>query len=69
MYLDPDFRKDAPKDRPYCVRCQKEIKDTSKAIKVNVNWETIQAEVSDNGTYLLGPDCFKIISQVPEGLF
>ena len=65
MYLDPDFRKDAPKDSAYCVRCQKAIKDTSKAVLVTVNWDNW--DVTLGGKELLGKDCFKIISNSTTG--
>jgi hypothetical protein len=61
FYLDPDFRKLPPKGKPYCVRCQKEIKDISKAVKVTVNWQTIQVQTDPKGTELIGRDCWKIV--------
>jgi hypothetical protein len=59
--LDPDFRKDAPKDRPFCVRCQKEVKDPAKAVKVTVNWDTWQ--VTEGGNELMGMDCWRAITK------
>ncbi len=67
MYLDPDYRKDPPFDivggrrvsRPHCARCQKEIKDVSKAVRVTVNPDTW--DVTLGGDELLGSDCFKTI--------
>jgi hypothetical protein len=63
--LNPDFRRDAPKDKPYCARCQKEIKDPSKAVRVTADWDTWQ--VIEGGRELVGADCWKVISatQVP----
>lgn len=61
MYLDPDFRPKPPKDKPYCCRCQKAIKDTAKAVRVSVDWDTWETKLG--GDLLLGPDCFKIISK------
>lgn len=62
-YLDPDYRKVPQLGKPYCVRCQKVIKDVSKAIGVTVdesNWT-----VTEGGTELLGADCWKIIQSNP----
>lgn len=56
--LDPDFRRD-PKTVIYCVRCQKDIADAAKAIRVSVNWDTW--EVTLGGDHLLGRDCAKRI--------
>lgn len=57
-YLDPDYRKNPPKDKVYCVRCQKAIKDPAKAIKVTVidDWF-----VTEGGTSLIGANCWKKI--------
>lgn len=57
MYtLDPDFRRKPPKDKPFCVMCQKEIKNTAKAHKVTVNWDNWT--FADGGEELLGHDCY-----------
>lgn len=57
-YLDPDFR-NSPKTHQYCVRCQKDIKDASKAIRVGVNWDTW--EVVSGDEHLIGRDCARQI--------
>lgn len=57
--LNPDFRRDAPRDKPYCVRCQKAV-DPNKARHVTVDWNTW--EVTDGGDELIGPDCWKAIT-------
>jgi hypothetical protein len=58
--LDPDFRKDVPEDAMYCVRCQKPIKNMSKAVHVTVNWNTWL--VVEGGEELIGADCWKTIT-------
>jgi hypothetical protein len=58
--LDPDFRKDAPTNGLYCVRCQKPIKDASKAVRVTVDWNTWLA--TEGGEEFMGADCWKTIS-------
>lgn len=59
VFLDPDYRKEPDTSNPWCWRCQKAIKDTTKAIRVNV----IDAMVwpDENGGALLGRDCARII--------
>ena len=57
--LDPDFRKDAPEGVTYCVRCQKPIKDASKAVRVTVDWNTWL--VMEGGEELMGANCWKTI--------
>ncbi len=62
MYLDPDYRKIPDQSKPYCIRCQKPIKNISKAIKVTgdkVNWGQFEL----GGIELLGADCWKIVSR------
>ena len=59
--LDPDFRRDAPNGKPYCVRCQKAIADVNKAIHVTVDWDTWL--VTEGGTELMGRDCWKQITK------
>lgn len=58
--LDPDYRQDAPKDVPYCVRCQRETSPTW-AHRVSVDWETMQVWLDADGPYLLGRTCAKAI--------
>lgn len=58
--LDPDFRR-SPKTETFCVRCQKDIFDASKAIRVTVDWNTWETEVDANGEHLIGRDCAKVI--------
>ena len=60
-HLDPDFRRDAPKEGPYCVRCQKPIRDPKKAAEVTVNWDTW--EVTEGGEDLMGLDCWRTITR------
>jgi len=66
-FLDPDFRRD-PKRNPdgsfvcHCVRCQKTIKDPSKAIKVRVNWDNWMVRQDETGKELMGTDCWKVIT-------
>lgn len=78
-YLDPDYRKDV-KDgvEVWCARCQKEIKDTAKAVKVVVNydnwdvtegWQDLPPWIRCAGqrhqplkNEYLGRDCWKIIT-------
>lgn len=59
--LDPDFRPSPPKNGPYCCRCQKAIK--GKSIRVAVNWETWAVREDINGQDLIGPDCWRIITE------
>lgn len=59
--LDPDFRKDAPKSGPFCVRCQKPIQDPAKAVQVTVDWNTWL--VVAGGEDLMGADCWKKITR------
>ena len=61
FYLDPDFRRDAPEEGPYCVRCQKRIADISKAVHVTVDWNTWM--VTEGGDDLMGHDCWAKISE------
>ena len=58
--LDPDFRRNAPEEGAYCVRCQKPIK--GKSIKVSVDWDTWAVWQDDAGEHLMGPDCWKVVS-------
>lgn len=60
FYLDPDFRRDAPKTGAYCVRCQKAIANPAKAMAVTVNWDWWS--VTKGGPELMGADCWKKIS-------
>lgn len=62
-YLDPDFRKDADPSKPFCVRCQKPIKDPKTAKSVTVDWNTWQ--VSEGGIELIGSDCWRIVKKNP----
>lgn len=57
--LDPDFRKDEPKQGAYCVRCQKPIKDP--AVRVTVDWNTWL--VMEGGEELMGADCWRTITK------
>lgn len=62
-YLDPDYRKDAPKDKLYCIRCQKEIKDVNTAINVDFDEATISVKANIKGAHLVGVDCWKKITK------
>lgn len=56
-YLNPDFKRDAPKSGRYCVRCQRRLRDRAKVVHVTVDWETWQ--VTEGGEELMGADCWK----------
>jgi len=62
-YLDPDYRRDAPKDKPYCIRCQKEIKDIKKAVRVDFDENTIRVKQNESGEFLIGSNCWKQITK------
>lgn len=64
VFLDPDFRKDPPRNddgtfKPHCVRCQKEIHDPGKAVRVRVDWDTWLVSEDSEGPELMGVDCWK----------
>ncbi len=66
MYLDPDFRKDPPKNADgsfvrHCVRCQKELKEGASVVMVSVNETTWEATLG--GSFPLGMDCYRKISK------
>lgn len=64
MYLDPDFRRDVPKDcKRYCVRCQKPIKLDANAIRVSINWDTMQTEQNEQREFEMEPNCWKVINK------
>lgn len=71
-YLDPDFRKEPNRSKPFCIRCQKEIKNLATAVKVRMvtkkewseAWIDEQSIVKDDKSVLLvGPDCWKTITK------
>lgn len=69
-YLDPDYRKEPPKDVPFCIRCQKPIKNVLTAVRVKMvdDWRVYQCDEKsvtkdDKGTLLIGPDCWKKITE------
>lgn len=57
VYLDPDYRKWPDMSKPWCIRCQKPIKDVTKAIECTV----MDVHVSLGGSDLIGKDCAKKI--------
>ncbi len=59
--LDPDFRK-SPKTAIYCCRCQKDIADQTKAVRVTVDWDTWLVIMGGND--LMGRDCAKKIGLI-----
>lgn len=59
--LDPDFRKNPPKSGPFCVRCQKPIKDPAKAMRVTVDWDNWLVQAG--GAELMGADCWRAITK------
>lgn len=61
--LDPDFRKDANPDKPFCVRCQKELHGTSRVVTVLVNWDTWEVREVFDSLELMGMNCWKTISK------
>lgn len=54
--MDPDFRRDSPDGKPYCVCCQRGV-DPAKAIRVTVDWDRWM--VTEGGDELMGKDCWK----------
>lgn len=60
-YLDPDYRKSPDCSKPFCIRCQKPIKDVSKAILVSYVGDCY---VIEGGKHLIGSDCWKKITKV-----
>ena len=72
-YLDPDFRPNPGSvTKPFCARCQKSIKDISKAVQVVIDWDTWEViEASERQRHsgkaasveieLIGSDCWKQI--------
>ena len=66
VYLDPDYRKWPDDSKPYCCRCQKTIKDVTKAVRVSFTDEDRGWHVKrdDNGTNLVGADCAKKIGLI-----
>lgn len=44
--LNPDFRRDAPKNDPFCVRCQRKISTVAtNYVIVRVDWKTLEVEL------------------------
>lgn len=80
--LDPDFRRKymPPAGVKMCCRCQKDIKDVSRARPVTVAWEEWAVidghDKEDNfpaifnrkviGNELMGSDCWKKVSKMPK---
>lgn len=67
--LDPDYRQrgnyEPDPSKPSCVRCQQKI-DPKKALKCTVDYETMTVWLSENGTDLIGRNCWQMIS-APTG--
>lgn len=61
-YLDPDYRKMSDTSKPFCVRCQKEIKDPSKAVKVTLIADGFH--VREGGSDLIGKNCWKFVKKM-----
>ncbi len=68
FYYDPDYRSRVhPRDwkRPYCCRCQQNL-DTSKAVAVTINEETMMALIGHGRAEELRtnshPQCRKLVS-------
>lgn len=59
VLLDPDYRKMPDTTQPWCWRCQKRIKDTTKAVRVTVLNVMVWPDSKGHGW--LGKDCAKII--------
>jgi len=62
-YLDPDYRNpyNVLVHTPYCAHCNRPIKNVDKAVKVSVDWNTMEVWQDENGTELLGSACWKHI--------
>jgi hypothetical protein len=72
IYFDPDYRKNPPKTGAYCERCQKLIKDTNKAVRVEIYADYPVGSPEDQfgycrkletGKHFIGLDCWKIITK------
>lgn len=66
--LDPDYRVEPDTSKPFCIRCQKPIKNVAKAVPVTEHnksgeWATF---VSVGGKSLIGADCWLIIKKQAE---
>jgi hypothetical protein len=62
VFLDPDYRKDPPKNSRFCVRCQKAIKPGQPVVQVTVDYDKM--EVKLGGTDIMGMNCAKIIGLI-----
>lgn len=58
-YFDPDYRKEPPKEGPFCIRCQKPV-DPKRAKEVT---EVRDMQCVLGGKSLIGPDCWKEIQK------
>ncbi len=74
IYLEPDFRKTPPEDKPYCCRCQKPLK--GEGVPITINWDTMRFVEGHNQPIaffpsqpnmiencLIGKDCLKTVKR------
>lgn len=61
FWLDPDYRRDAPTTGPYCIRCQRSLRNC-KSVQVTL---TSMWTVKLGGEELMGLDCWKKVSKDP----
>jgi 1,4-dihydroxy-2-naphthoyl-CoA synthase len=60
MYLNPDYRREAPRKGLFCCRCQKPIDAKSNGyVNVEVNYDTLEVMVHRFGKEVIGKDCLK----------
>lgn len=64
FYLDPDYRRDAPKDTAlFCCRCQKRVSGATTLRVVEVDWDKMMVRNNPLGKELIGSDCWKQITK------
>jgi hypothetical protein len=64
LYLDPDYRNNAPAQGKYCCRCMKALKE--KYLTGELSEDFTHFRLNDKGEYYIGIDCYKQISKSPK---